>query len=257
MKVLIPLPDFGFDPTEAGVPWRKLQVAGHETLFATPSGKPAVADPRMVTGVDLPCLLKATLMAEPEAVTAYLEMSQSRDFLAPLSYAGIRQDTFDALLLPGGHDKGMRSYLESPVLQAVVAHFFERKKPVGAICHGTLLAARSQSKATGKSVLWGLKTTGLTRRQERIAFQLTRLWLGDYYRTYPVAMADELISCLRSPQDYDPGPGFPIPRARDSDSNLKPGFTVLDGNYLSARWPGDAYRFGRDFVRLLSGVSAD
>jgi hypothetical protein len=29
-------------------------------------------------------------------------------------------------------------------------------------------------------------------------------------------------------------------------------FVVQDGNYLSARWPGDAYLFGRQFAAMLS-----
>jgi hypothetical protein len=31
---------------------------------------------------------------------------------------------------------------------------------------------------------------------------------------------------------------------------------VEDGNYLSARWPGDAYLFGRRFDDLLRSASA-
>ena len=30
-----------------------------------------------------------------------------------------------------------------------------------------------------------------------------------------------------------------------------PVFTVTDGNYLSARWPGDAYLFARRFCDLM------
>jgi putative intracellular protease/amidase len=131
-----------------------------------------------------------------------------------------------------------------------VARFFAEQKPVFAICHGTLLAARSQSG--GRSVLWGRKTTGLTRRQELVAWWITRASLGDYYRTYEIPMADELVSHLRSAEDYDPGPGFPIPLGRDSPTNSRPGFTVRDGNYLSARWPGDAYRFARELVGMLA-----
>ena len=66
-------------------------------------------------------------------------------------------------------------------------------------------------------------------------------------------MADELISHLRSPNDYDPGPGYPIPLARDEDGHLEAGFTVRDDNYLSARWPGDAHRFAEDFAAMLGG----
>lgn len=250
-NVLIPVPSYGFDPTESAVPWKKLHEAGHAIVFATPAGKPAAADRRMVTGEELPRLLRKTLMAEPEAVRTYREMEASPEFRTPIAYDAIAPERFDVLLLPGGHDKGMREYLESDVLQRAVAHFFERDKPVGAICHGTLLAARTRV-AGGKSVLHGRKTTGLTRNQEMVAFQLTRAWLGDYYRTYPIPMADELVSLLRSRDDYSPGPGFPIPLKRDSDRDLRPGFTVRDRNYLSARWPGDAHKFGKELVDLIA-----
>src|SRR5438045_8840077 len=57
-----------------------------------------------------------------------------------------RASAFDALLLPGGHRaRGMREYLESEILQRHVASFFDKEKPVAAICHGVLLAARSIS----------------------------------------------------------------------------------------------------------------
>jgi putative intracellular protease/amidase len=249
--VLIPLPGYGFDPTESAVPWKKLVDAGHAVVFATPAGKKACADLCMVTGEKLPRLLRKTLMAEPEAVAFYREMEASRAFLNPISYSDAQAESFGALLLPGGHDKGMREYLESPGLQKLVARFFALGKPVAAICHGTLLAARTRSEANGKSVLFGRKTTGLTRNQEWVAYFLTRPWMGDYYRTYEVYMADELVSRLASPSDYARGPGWPIPLGRDSDRNPRPGFTVRDGNYLSARWPGDAYRFARELVEML------
>ncbi len=254
--ILIPVPHYGFDPTESSIPWRILSDAGVRIIFATPDGKAAAADQRMVTGVELPKILKGSLMAEPEAVATYEKMIATPEFQNPIAYSDIDAAAYDALLLPGGHDKGMREYLESPTLQKVVAYFFDHDKPVGAICHGTLLAARSKSiddpARQGKSVLFGRKTTGLTHNQEMVAFHLTRLSLGDYYRTYPVPMADELISYLRSPDDYSKGPGWPIPMARDSDKKLKHGFTVRDGKYLSARWPGDAHKFGYELLALLN-----
>ena len=78
----------------------------------------------------------------------------------------------------------MRVYLGSGVLQSAVKDFFAQKKPVGAICHGVLLAARS-SLYPGKSVLYGKKTPALTKQMKLIAWRLTRLYLSDYYRTYP------------------------------------------------------------------------
>ncbi len=256
--VLLPLPNYGFDPTEAAVPWAAICRAGHRVVFATPDGSPAAADIRMVTGIGLPRPLRKVLMARPGDVRAYWDMESSAAFQRPIPYERIEPERFDALLLPGGHDKGMRPYLESPALQQAVAWFFDHGKPVGAICHGTLLAARSVSEGpgsgrAGQSVLWGRRTTGLTRNQELISFWLTRFKLGDYYRTYDIPMMDDLVSHLRSPVDYVPGPGWPIPMGRDSDAKMRSGFTVRDGNYLSARWPGDAHTFARGFLDMLEG----
>lgn len=250
-RILMPLPAYGFDPTEAAVPFARLAREGHTVVVATPSGEVAEADRRMVTGEGLPALFRGSLVATPEAVTRYRELEQAPVFRQPISYAAIDVASFDALLLPGGHDKGMRPYLESEPLQRCVADFFASHKIVAAICHGVLLAARSKAR-DGRSVLYGRKTTGLTRRQELTAWQLTRMALGDYYRTYDVPMADELVSYLRAATDYDPGPGFPIPLRRDSEARLQDGFVVIDGTYLSARWPGDAHRFADALCKLLA-----
>jgi len=251
-RILMPLPAYGFDPTEAAVPFARLTREGHTVVVATPSGEVAQADRRMVTGEDLPALFRASLMATSEAVARYRELERAPAFQRPIGYAAIDAAAFDALLLPGGHDKAMRPYLESEPLQRCVAAFFASDKIVAAICHGTLLAARSKTARDGRSVLYGRKTTGLTRRQELTAWTLTRATLGDYYRTYEQPMADELISYLRAPSDYDPGPGFPIPLRRDSEARLQDGFVVRDGNYLSARWPGDAHRFADELCKLLA-----
>jgi len=42
-----------------------------------------------------------------------------------------------------------------------------------------------------------------------------------------------------------------LPLVRDSANNLNPGFVVQDGNYLSARWPGDAHKFATCFSKML------
>ena len=75
--------------------------------------------------------------------------------------------------IAGRHAPGMRVYLGTGVLQSAVADFFAQKKPVGAICHGVLLAARS-SIHPGKSVLYGKKTIALSKQMELIAWRLTK-----------------------------------------------------------------------------------
>jgi protease I len=175
-------------------------------------------------------------------------MTQSAEFQRPIAYAEIAAANFDAVLLPGGHAPGMRQYLESEQLQSIAAEFFAQNKPVGAICHGVLLAARARGR-DGKSVLFGRKTTALTKTMELTAWALTRLYLGDYYRTYPITVEDEVRAALAVGGDFVVGP---LALRRDSPARPDIGFTVRDGHYLSARWPGDAHRFGAEFAAMLA-----
>jgi protease I len=244
-RVLMPLPSRGFDPSETGIPWRVLSDLGHHVVFATPDGEPGVADSRMVTGEGLG-LLAPLLRADRNGRSAYDAMIASPEFRTPLRYEAIADNPFDALLLPGGHAKGMKPYLESTLLQQTVTAFFVRNKPVGAICHGVVLAARSKA-ASGKSVLHGRKTTALLRSQELLAWTLTRLYLADYYRTYPMTVEEEVKAVLARPEDFQQGP---LSILRDTPDRPN-GFAVIDGNYVSARWPGDAFGFSRALAGLL------
>jgi len=83
---------------------------------------------------------------------------------------------------------------------------------------------------------------------ELIAWRLTRSYLGDYYRTYKTTVEDEVPSVLALPEDFIRGP---LPLRRDSAARLSAGFTVRDGHYLSARWPGDAHRFASEFAAMI------
>lgn len=245
-RVLMPLPRFDFDPTESGVPWLELSRRGHEVVFATPDGQVAQPDRRMLCGEGLG-VWRALLMADTNGRSAYDLMAESSAYASPLSYEQVRIEDFDAMLLPGGHAPGMREYLESTYLQALVATAFTRSLQVGAICHGVLLAARSRLPS-GQSVLYGRRTTSLTKTLELTAWAMTALWLGSYYRTYPITVQAEVTAELAKPADFDGGPPAVL---RDSSDNLERGFVIRDGNYLSARWPGDAHRFAHAFSAML------
>ena len=122
MRVLVPLPDRDFDPTEVAVPWRGLTDAGHELIFATErGGLPPTCDPRLLTGV-----LFGRLGAQADAIAAYGEMTEAPEFRAPIPWAQVVATDFDGLILPGGHAPGMRQYLGSPALREkspVSGHF--------------------------------------------------------------------------------------------------------------------------------------
>lgn len=245
--ILCLLPAADYDPTESAVVWHALTSAGIPVRFATPEGQPAHADVRLVqSGFKL---LNPVLMTRKQDLALYAAMTRDAAFLAPQSYAEVNPEGFDGLLVPGGHAGGMRSLLESEQAQAITLHFFQSNKPVAAVCHGVLLLARTRNPATGKSVLHGRKTTALTAlNMELPAWAMTAPWLGNYYRTYPQTVESEVKAALASPDDFDRGPLLPI---RDTEKNHRHGFTVRDGNYLSARWPGDCHRFAKQFVALV------
>ncbi len=282
-SVLIPIPARDFDPTEVAVSWSVLKRLGHAVAFATPDGGPGQADEIMLTGQGLdfwgfaPGLkrivaLGRLMRANADARRAYAAMQLDPAFQHPLSWRQVRRDSFDGLLLPGGHRaRGMREYLESEVLQKLVAEFFAAGLPVAAICHGVLLAARSRIADGSRSVLFGRRTTALTWTLERAGWrvgQVVRFWDPNYYRTYNdgpdrptgyMSVQQEVTRALARPEDF-----VDVPRdapdyrrktsgmARDTWDDDRAAFVVRDGNYASARWPGDAHTFARTFAAMLA-----
>jgi putative intracellular protease/amidase len=284
-RILIPLPARDFDPTEAAVSWSVLSGAGHRITFATPDGAPAAGDPMMISGEGLdpwgfvPVLRRLrvvglVLRADAHGRVAYRRMSASVAFQRAIPWDSIDPAAFDALVLPGGHRaRGMRAYLESEKLQGVTASFFAAGKPVGAICHGVLLAARSRDPVTGRSVLYGRRTTALTWQLERAGWRIARIsrfWDPDYYRTYNEATGEpagymsvqhEVTRNLASPDDFLDVPETDPHRrrrtsgtVRDTLDDATPAFVVTDRNYVSARWPGDTHTFAHRLAEVISEV---
>ena len=289
LRVLMPLPAQDFDPTEVAISWQVLTEQGIKVEFASPDGRRAHADALMLSGAGLDpwsglpglaswSVLGRLLRARADAVAAYRRLETDTAFLHPHTWAGLRPQDYHGLLLPGGHAAGMRPYLESPCLQALVADFFDqrdvrgRHRPVAAICHGVVLAARARSSVHGQSVLYGRRTTALPWAMERSAWYLTRYGARgrdpDYYRTYreqpgePSAyrsVESEVRRALAHSDDFVDVPGR-TPTAwvktcglfRDRSDNAAPAWVVRDGDYVSARWPGDAHTFASTFAALLS-----
>jgi putative intracellular protease/amidase len=282
--VLMPIPACDFDPTEVAVSWQVLSAAGHDVRFATPSGHVGEADDLMVTGQGLDpwgflpgarrlVVVGRFLRADPAARAAYAALRSDPGFRSPLHWADARRSAYDALVLPGGHRaRGMHAYLESLEVQQMALDSFRAGRPVGAICHGVLAAARATDPATGRSVLYGKRTTALTWALERKAWglaQYTRFWDSNYYRTYTeergqpfgfMSVQQEVTRALASPTDFeDVARGAPdyrrktSGRARDSLTDARPAWVVRDGSYVSARWPGDVHTFARTFCDVLEG----
>src|SRR5215210_5208372 len=199
-KVLFPLPDHDFDITEVAVPWKLLVEAGHRVVFATEAGATPACDPLLITGV-----VFGLLGARAEPIAFYREMEQAPEFVKPVAWSACDANTFDALFLAGGHAQGMKQYLGSEVVQQLTAAFFTAGKPIAAICHGALVAARAK-RADGKSVLYGRRTTCLPKYMERSAYLATFWRRGRYYRTYPAYVEEEVRGALASPEAFERGP---------------------------------------------------
>jgi putative intracellular protease/amidase len=245
VRVLVPLPDHDFDTTEVAVPWRLLTERGHELTFATErAGTVPACDQRLLDGV-----VFGRLGAEPEPIRFYEQLRAAPEFRATIAWDEIDPADFHGLLLAGGHAQGMRQYLGSEALRAAVGAFWALERPVGAICHGVLVLARTTDPAGGHSALYDRRTTCLPKYMERSAYLATAWRLGRYYRTYPEYVEDEVVRALRDPGQFERGPRTLRRGTRDDHS---PAFVVEDSNYVSARWPGDAYLFAERLHALLS-----
>lgn len=248
--ILILLPDSDYDPTEAALPWAALRNAGIDVRFATPTGAIAHADMRLTDqGFSL---LSPVLMTRSTALDVYERMTRDPQFTSPMAYADVRDDEVSGVFVPGGHAPGMKSMLDSALAQEIFSRSILSGRPTGAVCHGVLLAARARNPETGHSVLYERHTTAVTALLELSAWNLTRLWLGRYYRTYPATVQAEVTAALKNSEHFRRGPLVP---RRDSTTHLHRGFTVVDGNYISARWPGDCHRLATEYRDLVISLT--
>ncbi|MCF6348762.1 MAG: type 1 glutamine amidotransferase domain-containing protein [Flavobacteriaceae bacterium] len=235
MKILIPLPNKDFDLTEVSVPWKLFKDKGYEVIFATENGQKGEVDPKLITGV-----IFGQLKAKPEAIKFFRKLEKDIAFLNPILYSEIEVSEYNLLHLPGGHAKGMRQYLESTILQQKVLEFYQAKKIIGSICHGCIVMTRTIDPNTKKSIIYNKNITGLIKRLEKLAYYITSWKLGDYYRTYPEYVEDEVSRNLNDKSQFKRGGLNPY----------KP-FVCVDGNIVTARWPEDAYLYGETLIKKL------
>ncbi|KIM23658.1 hypothetical protein M408DRAFT_332258 [Serendipita vermifera MAFF 305830] len=242
-RVAICLPDYGFDPTEAAIPFEYLTNKGWDIEIITQDGKEPQCDQRMISG-----MLSTVMGAKPPAKAAYQLLSSSTSFKNPKAWTtvGFSLLDYDVLILPGGHDKGVKQIIENESLRLHLAEFFpltkdvpddlnRKKKVCGAICHGVMVLAWAKDPA-GKSLLYDRKTTTLPEHLEKMAYVMTAPVLGDYYRTYPGKYTAGLVQ--ETPEQYVAGP-FNLTASYAPEC----AHVVCDERYISARWPGDAHKW--------------
>ncbi|KAF5876575.1 uncharacterized protein Bfra_002980 [Botrytis fragariae] len=245
IKVLIPMSDYGHDPTETAIPYTTFTKAGYTVHFATESGTIPACDSKMLEGIT-----QKLLGATQEAVNAYKHMSQTKEFTSPLSWSSdsFSLDSYDLVFLPGGHEKGVRQLIDSDVMHQHLISYWKGvekpgKKHVGAVCHGVMVLSETLT-AENKSIIHDCDTTALPGIFEGAAYWSTRWALGDYYKTYG-AGSENVETSVRKRLD-DPGKQW------KHYAGLQP-FVVEDEkyNYISGRWPGDAQLLADRIVELV------
>lgn len=122
-RILMIVGDFGED-YEIMVPFQALQAVGHSVDAVCPGKK---------AGDTI-----ATAIHDFEGQQTYSE-KRGHNFALNASFADVRAETYDALVIPGGRAPEYLR-LNADVI-AAVRHFFEAQKPVAAICHGAQLLA--------------------------------------------------------------------------------------------------------------------
>ncbi len=119
-------------------------------------------------------------------------MARTSEFQIPLSWSSpdFSFEPYNLIFLPGGHEKSVRQLIDSHTIHKLLAAYFSTttkpsKRTVAAVCHGVMVLSETKN-AVGKSVIHDCSTTALPALFEQAAFWSTRLFLGDYYKTYGI-----------------------------------------------------------------------
>ena len=122
-KILMICGDYCED-YETMVPFQALLAVGHTVHAVCPDKK---------SGDQI-----KTAIHDFEGAQTYSE-KPGHNFALNATFADIKAQDYDALVLPGGRGpEYLRTY---PAVVAMVRHFFEANKPVAAICHAAQLLA--------------------------------------------------------------------------------------------------------------------
>ena len=122
-KILMICGDYCED-YETMVPFQALLAVGH-TVHAVCPGKKAGDHIK-------------TAIHDFEGAQTYSE-KPGHHFTLNATFADIRAQDYDALLIPGG--RGPEYLRNDAAVRAAVRHFFDANKPVAAVCHGAQLLA--------------------------------------------------------------------------------------------------------------------
>src|SRR5260370_23977587 len=112
----------GAESLDTWYPYFRLREEGIEVHIAAPSEK----------------ILNSVVHDFEPGWDTYVE-KPGYHILADIAFKDIRPEEYDGIVLSGGRAP---EYLRNDAqLQKIVKHFVERKKPIAALCHGSLILA--------------------------------------------------------------------------------------------------------------------
>jgi putative intracellular protease/amidase len=185
-KILLVLSEYGYWGEELVAPLEVLDHAGHELVFATPTGKRAHALPPSMDAayVDPPLGRPVTT---PEMATKVKQLDVSRRLDNPQNLSeciaerpymsapnylreleayhqrleNLDQDTgsYDALLLVGGSGPLVDMVNNQRVHDLILA-FYRQDKLIAAECYGVTCLAFARDPRIRRSLIWGKHVTG-------------------------------------------------------------------------------------------------
>ena len=208
----------GFWLEEFAAPYYVFRDAGLDVTLASPAGGQPPLDPSS-DEEDAQTDATARFKSDEEAQEA-LANTKRLDQIDPSDH--------DAVFFPGGHGP-MWDLAENDTAAALLVNFFERDRPVGAVCHGPAVF-NSLSKSDAKRFLGDKTLTGFTNTEEA-AVGLTDV--------VPFSLADRLRERSAS---FEHG------------KNWEP-FVIMDGKLVTGQNPASSTPAAEALLEKL-GVTA-
>ncbi len=148
-------------------PYHRLREEGIEVLIAAPTKK----------------VLSSVIHDFEPGLDTYIEKPGYR-IPADIAFVEVRPEDYDGIILSGGRAP---EYLRNDArLKEIVRHFVEKKKPIAALCHGSLILAavdglRGATVATYEALAPDMEAAGAKFRNTDVAVDknlvTSRTWM--------------------------------------------------------------------------------
>lgn len=199
--------------SEFSEPFNIFVEKGLNVTVASPKGGPAPVDPRGYPSKE-----------EIVGVRDALERLN-----ATVHLSSVNPSDFDGIFMPGGHGP-MFDLASDTTLKQVIAQFWERQKPVGAVCHGPA-SLLNVALSDGSNLLSGRRATGFSKSEDEV---------DALFKHMPFSLEDRMRGEGAAYESKPP----------------KSVFTVTDGLLVTGQNPASAEETALAFLKVLEAGGA-